>query len=79
MFIYNLMIKENLSDCNINMSPMKAAFAINMSKTNNYEKKDLYIYPHFIRKLIYFAYEKKRNIVFIVGQLSKYNTNLRKD
>lgn len=49
-----------------------------MIKFDDYKKVELWPYQCFIDKLIYFACDIKPNIAFIIKQLSKDNTNLRK-
>lgn len=67
VFIQNLIIRTNLSNYNITIVSIKAEFAIDITKANNYEKKDLYIYQCFIKKLIYFIYRIGLNITFTIN------------
>lgn len=48
-----------------------------MNKTNDYNKTNLKAYQYLIEKLMYFSCNTRLDIVFTVGQLSKYNTDLR--
>lgn len=43
-FLRDLVIKENLFNCNINIVLMKAKSAIDMTKANDYEREDLHMY-----------------------------------
>lgn len=52
-FIRDLIIEEGLEECNINIIPMKAGFAIEMLNSENYDKTDIYEYQRLISKLIY--------------------------
>lgn len=56
---------------------MKVETFIKMFKNNNYEKTDIKTYQCLIKKLIYLLYNIRSNIVFIIGHLSKQNTNLK--
>lgn len=44
VFIRDLIIEEELIDWNVNIIPMKASSAIKMSKSDDYDKTDIYIY-----------------------------------
>lgn len=58
---------------------MKADSSIEMHiDPKNYNETDLYIYQKIVRKLTYSLYSIKPDIAFVVGQLSRYNINLRK-
>ena len=58
---------------------MKADISIEINKLNNYDKANLGDYQQFIKKLIYFMYKTRLNIVFVVRRLSKYNIDPRRD
>lgn len=57
---------------------MKADSAIKMMESKDYEEANLYIYQQVIDKLMYLAWGTKPDISFVVGQLSRYNVDLRK-
>lgn len=48
-----------------------------MQEENDYKKANLKTYQQLVNKLIYLSYSTRLNIAFVVGQLSKYNLNLR--
>lgn len=77
-FICNLVIKENLINCNSNVISMKAGSAIKMIKHDNYKDTKIKPYQHLIGKLMYLACDKRPDIAFIVDLLSRHNTNPRK-
>lgn len=52
-------------------------YFIEISESDNYEKVVIKLYQHLIRKLIYLSFGIRFNIVFAIGQLSNYNSNLR--
>lgn len=58
---------------------MKTKILIEMIKSEDYEKTKLCSYLYLISKLIYLTYDTRSDIAFIVKQLSKYNSNLRKN
>lgn len=74
----NLVIKKRLTKHNANIILIKVRLSIKIFKLNDYNKSDLYTYQQLIRKLIYLTYKTRSNIVFIIGQLNRYNTNLKK-
>lgn len=78
VFIQDFITKKSLTECNANAILMKTSFSIKMIEFNNYKKVELQLYQYFIGKLIYFTYGTRPNIAFVIGQLSKYNSDLRK-
>ena len=46
-----------------------------MSKTDDYEEKDLYTYQRLIVKLMYLSCGTKPDIAFAVGLLGRYNVD----
>lgn len=79
VFIRNLVIEEELLNCNAIIILMKGDLIIDMPDTDDYEATKLHEYQQLIGKLMYLICETKPNIIFEVDQLSKYNANLRKD
>lgn len=57
---------------------MKLDSSIEMIDLENYKKVNLHIYQRLVRKLIYFLYGIRLDIIFVVRKLSIYNVNLRK-
>ena len=77
-FIRDLVIEENLTNCNSNIIPMKAGSAIEMIKHDDYEDIEIKPYQHLIDKLMYLACGTRPDIAFIVGLLSRHNADPRK-
>lgn len=77
-FIRDLIIEKRLNKCNANVIPMKTGLSLKMLEPNDYDKTDLHIYQQLIGKLIYLAYETRPDIVFVIGQLNRYNADPRK-
>lgn len=77
-FICDLVIEKNLTNCNSNVIPMKAGFAIEMIEHNNYEDTEIKPYQHLIGKLMYLACGIKPDIAFIVGLLNRHNADPKK-
>ena len=57
---------------------MKAGLSIQMSDLKVYKKTNLHMYQSLIEKLIYFLCNTRPDILFVIRQLNKYNTNLKK-
>lgn len=49
-----------------------------MTDLENYKKTDFCTYQRFVKKLIYFSYDIRPDIAFVVEQLSRHNANPRK-
>ncbi len=77
-FIRDLIIKKGLTDYNTNVILMKTGSSLKIIKLDDYKEAELCLYQHFISKLIYLAYGTRLEIVFVVGQLSRHNINLKK-
>lgn len=56
---------------------MKTGSFIDMGEEDNYRKTNLKAYEQLVSKLLYLLYDTIFNIAFVVGQLSKRNTDLR--
>lgn len=78
-FIKDLIIEEDLTKCNFNIIFIKIGSFIKIIELDNYEKVELQLYQYFIGKLIYFVFNIRPDIMFVVGQLSKYYANPRKN
>lgn len=57
---------------------MKARSSIKMTDPEDYKEANLYIYQRLVGKLMYLSYSINSDIAFVVGQLNRYNTDLRK-
>lgn len=77
-FIRDLIIEEELIECNANFIPMKTGSSIEMPEPDDYNKIDIYTYQRLIGKLMYLACGTRLDIAFVVEQLSRYNANPRK-
>lgn len=77
-FIRDLIIRERLTDCNLNVILMQTRLLIEIEDPKNYTKINLQTYQQLIGKQIYLAYGTWPDIAFVVRQFSKYNANPRK-
>lgn len=76
-FVWDLVIEEGLINCNTNVIIMRADWSIKMTNPEDYDNTDLYIYQKFVEKLMYFSWDIRLDITFIVRQLNRHNANLR--
>ena len=77
-FIQDPVIEERLTDYNANIIPMKVGLSIEMTDLEDYEETDLCTYQRLVGKLMYLSCGTRPDIVFVVGQLSRHNTNPKK-
>lgn len=77
-FICDLIIEENLINCNSNVIPMKARSAIEMIKHDDYEDTKIKPYQYLISKPMYLVCGTRPDIAFIVGLFSRHNADPRK-
>ena len=66
-FIWDLVIEENLSNCNANVVLMKAESAINMSNVDAFKEKNLHSYQQLIDEQMYLLYKIKPDIAFAIS------------
>lgn len=78
-FFKDLTIEEELINSNANIISIIAASFIKIIDPKDYKKDNLYTYQRFIGKLIYFSYGLRPDIIFVIRQLNKYNSEQRKD
>lgn len=78
-FVRDLVIEKRLTNCNANIIFMNVEFFIKMTDLENYKEANLYIYQRLVGKLIYFWYNIRLDIIFVLEQLSRHNANLRKN
>lgn len=76
-FIRDLVEEEGLSGCNPTSIPMKAGNFIDMQEEDDYEEADLKTYQRLVGKLMYLSCGTRPDIDFVVGQLSKRNSDPR--
>lgn len=74
----NFFINEDLTNCNANIIHIKTDFSIEMIKLDDYKEAELWSYQYFISKLIYFTYDKRQDIAFVVEQLNGHNADPKK-
>lgn len=77
-FIRDLVIEQELTNCNANVNLIKAGLFIKMIDLEDHKKVDLHKYYRLIGKLMYLSCRTKSNITFVVGQLSRHNTDSKK-
>lgn len=77
-FVKDLVIKRRSTDYDANIIPMKIDLFIKMIDPGNYKQANLCIYSTLVRKLMYFLYNTRLNIAFIVKQLNKHNVDPKK-
>lgn len=76
-FIHNLVEEESMQNCNLVNTSIKIGNFIEMQGKDDYEEVGLKVYQCLISKLIYLSYGTRLDISFIVGQLSKRNSDPR--
>lgn len=77
-FVQDLVIKKRLTKYNANVILITAGSFIDMSDLEDYKEVDLQTYQCLIEKLMNLTYDTRPDIIFAVGQLSRYNANPKK-
>lgn len=67
VFIRDLVIKEELTDCNVNVILIKAGSTIEITGLKDYKETELCEYQYLISKFMYLACETRSDIAFVVG------------
>lgn len=76
-YIQDLLEAEGMTLCHVTILFMKTGLFISMNQVDNYNSANLEVYQRFLEKLIYLVYGTQLDISFIVGLLSRYNSDPR--
>lgn len=66
-----------MTDCNLVNILIKTSCFIEILESGNYKKVDIKPCQYLIKKLMYLFYNIGPNITFAIGQLKKYNFDLK--
>lgn len=66
VFIWDLIIKEQLSDCNSNIISIEVDASIKMLELDNNKKSYLYKYKRLVKRFMYLWCDIRLDIAFIV-------------
>lgn len=70
---------RKIINCNLYNFLIKVRLFFNINHNKNNKKTDFKAYQSLIEKLIYLACNTKPDILFIIGQLGRYNLDLKVD
>lgn len=76
-YVCNLLESEGMTNCNPCNLLMKAGLFLNTDQDGDSEEADLKAYQTLVRKLIHLACGTRPDILFIVGQLGRHNSDPR--
>lgn len=76
-YIKDLLESEGMSSCHPTVLPMNASSTIPMNQAGDDVRVDLTSYQRLVGKLIYLVCGTRPNIAFVVGQLSRHNSDPR--
>ena len=76
-YIRDLLHEEGMLLCNAAILSMKAGSYIEGKETSDNDQADLKTYQYLVGKLMYLACGTRPDISFVVGQLSRYNSDPR--
>lgn len=76
-YIRDLLESEGMSSCHPNVVPMKAGSTILMDQVGDDARADIAPYQKLVGKLMYLACGTRPDIAFVVGQLSRHNSDPR--
>ena len=65
-----------MSLCNLTILTMKVGLSLILNQVENHLQTNIIVYQQLVGKLIYLACGIRSDIAFVVGQLSRYNSDL---
>lgn len=76
-YIRDLLESEGMSSCHPTVLPMKAGSSLILDQAGDHFQTDLIVYQRLVGKLMYLACGTRPDIAFVVGQLSRHNSDPR--
>ena len=76
-YIRDLLESERMISCHETVLPVKADSNFIPSQAEDHQQVDLTTYQRLVGKLIYLICGTRPDIAFVVGQLSRHNSDLR--
>ena len=64
-----------MTSCHPTVLPVKAGSTFFLDQASNHQQAALIVYQRRIGKLIYLSCGTRPNIVFVIGQLSRHNSD----
>ena len=74
-YIRDLLESERMTSCYLTVLLVKAGSTLFLDQAGDHQQVDLTEYQHLIGKLIYLSYGTRPDITFVVGQLSRHNSD----
>ena len=78
-YIRDLLESEGISSCYPTILPVKAGSTLTLNQVDNHTPADMIAYQQLVGKLIYSACRTRPDIAFVVGQLSRHNSDPQMD
>ena len=76
-YIRDLLEFERMTSCYATVLPVKASSILILDQVEDHQQVDLTAYQRLVGKLMYLSCGTRPNIAFVVGQLSRHNSDLR--
>ena len=76
-YIQDLLESKGMTSCHPTVLPVKAGSNLFLDQAGNHQQADLIAYQRLIGKLMYLSCGTHPNIAFVVGQLSRHNSDPR--
>ena len=68
-----------MSLCYLTILPIKVGLLLILNQGRDHFPINMVVYQQLVGKLIYLTYETRPDIAFVIGQLSRYHSDLRVD
>ena len=76
-YIRDFLESKGMSSCHPTIVPVKAGLTLTFNQVDNHTPADMVAYQRLVGKLIYLVCGTRPDIAFVMGQLSRHNSDPR--